>query len=274
MDSGYPLERLRRYWCTNAIAMLPSPTAAATRFTGLKRTSPQAKMPGTLVSSRYGSRSSRQRSADVGPGEDVAVLVARDLRREPVRLGVGADEDVEAAGRVSRRGTGRVIVHVDLAERGVAVHGDDLAPQRDDDVRPRAELIDEVPRHALLECVTAVEDRDAACVAREGERRLAGRVPRADDVDVEPMGRGSIASRGAVVDTDPAEPVETFDCESAPGDAGCEDDRWGAEDVASVEVDGARCRVDAHDRPRDEDLGSEPPGLLEGPTAQLVARDP
>ena len=36
--------------------MLPSPTAAATRLTGLKRTSPQAKMPGTLVSSRYGSR--------------------------------------------------------------------------------------------------------------------------------------------------------------------------------------------------------------------------
>ena len=32
--------------------MLPSPTAAATRFTGPKRTSPQAKMPGTLVSRR------------------------------------------------------------------------------------------------------------------------------------------------------------------------------------------------------------------------------
>ena len=41
-----------RYWCTKAIAMLPSPTAAATRFTGLNRTSPQAKMPGTLVSRR------------------------------------------------------------------------------------------------------------------------------------------------------------------------------------------------------------------------------
>jgi len=25
----------RRYWCTNAMAMLPSPTAAATRLTGL-----------------------------------------------------------------------------------------------------------------------------------------------------------------------------------------------------------------------------------------------
>ncbi len=42
----------RRYWCTKAIAMLPSPTAAATRLTGPNRTSPQAKMPGTLVSSR------------------------------------------------------------------------------------------------------------------------------------------------------------------------------------------------------------------------------
>lgn len=55
------LEAVRRYlaspalarnWWTNAIAMLPSPTAAAARLTGLQRTSPQAKMPGTLVSSR------------------------------------------------------------------------------------------------------------------------------------------------------------------------------------------------------------------------------
>ena len=32
--------------------MLPSPTAAATRFTGADRTSPHAKIPGTLVSRR------------------------------------------------------------------------------------------------------------------------------------------------------------------------------------------------------------------------------
>src|SRR5690349_24631983 len=42
---------LRNAW-TKAIAMLPSPTAAATRFTGPQRTSPHAKIPGTLVSSR------------------------------------------------------------------------------------------------------------------------------------------------------------------------------------------------------------------------------
>ena len=41
-----------RYWWTKAIAMLPSPTAAATRFTGPRRTSPHAKIPGTLVSRR------------------------------------------------------------------------------------------------------------------------------------------------------------------------------------------------------------------------------
>ena len=40
--------------------MLPSPTPAATRLIEPWRTSPAAKMPGTLVSSRNGSRSSGQ----------------------------------------------------------------------------------------------------------------------------------------------------------------------------------------------------------------------
>ena len=40
------------YCSRKAIAILPSPTTAATRLMGLRRTSPQAKTPGTLVSSR------------------------------------------------------------------------------------------------------------------------------------------------------------------------------------------------------------------------------
>ena len=40
------------YWCTKAMTMLPSPTAAATRFSRLKRTSPHANMLGTFVSRR------------------------------------------------------------------------------------------------------------------------------------------------------------------------------------------------------------------------------
>lgn len=41
-----------RYLWANAIAMLPSPTAEATRLTGLNLTSPQANTPGTLDSRR------------------------------------------------------------------------------------------------------------------------------------------------------------------------------------------------------------------------------
>ena len=45
-----------KYWCTKRTAMEPSPTLAATRFVEPERTSPAAKIPGTLVSSKYGSR--------------------------------------------------------------------------------------------------------------------------------------------------------------------------------------------------------------------------
>jgi len=41
-----------RYSWMNCTAMLPSPTAEATRFTDRARTSPTAKTPGTLDSSR------------------------------------------------------------------------------------------------------------------------------------------------------------------------------------------------------------------------------
>jgi len=37
-DGPGPTSVVLRCWCTNAIAMLPSPTAAATRFTELQRT--------------------------------------------------------------------------------------------------------------------------------------------------------------------------------------------------------------------------------------------
>ena len=41
-----------RYLCTKLIDMEPSPTAEATRFMAPERTSPAAKIPGQLVSSR------------------------------------------------------------------------------------------------------------------------------------------------------------------------------------------------------------------------------
>src|SRR5262249_22052046 len=47
-----------KYSCTIEMAVLPSPTAAATRLREPMRTSPAAKTPGMLVSRSIGSRSS------------------------------------------------------------------------------------------------------------------------------------------------------------------------------------------------------------------------
>src|SRR6185503_4661663 len=49
-----------RYWWMSETAIEPSPTALATRLIDRARTSPATKMPGTVVSSRYGSRLSGQ----------------------------------------------------------------------------------------------------------------------------------------------------------------------------------------------------------------------
>src|SRR5690242_14993108 len=47
-----PVGCVARCSCTNCTAIEPSPTAAAQRFVDPERTSPAAKTPGTLVSSR------------------------------------------------------------------------------------------------------------------------------------------------------------------------------------------------------------------------------
>ena len=259
--------------------MLPSPTAAATRLTGLERTSPQAKMPGTLVSSSRGSRSSSHRRvpqagvAQVGAGEHVAALVEGDLGRKPAGLGVGADEDVEPVAVLALRLRGRPGLDVYRLQLPLAVRPRDLALGQHADVLPRLQLGDQVVGHALREARAAAEDRDPAGVIREVERRLARGIARSDDVDVLAVGAARIGARGAVGDPLAGEPLEAVDLEAPPRDAAGEDDRLRLEDVAAVEVDAARRRVDPLERPGDEDLGAEALRLLQRPPRQLVAGD-
>ena len=86
----------------------PSPTAAATRLPEPPRTSPAAKMPGTFVSNRNGSRSSvqprgrRSAAGQIRAGEDVTLLVALDDAGDHLGARRGADED-EHRRRVERR---------------------------------------------------------------------------------------------------------------------------------------------------------------------------
>ena len=82
-----------------------------------------------------------------------------------------------------------------------------------------------------------------------------------------------LAADRAVEDALSDEALEVLDRQVPPGDAGGDDDRAGAEDVASVQGDGARGCVDAGDRARDEHLGPEPLRLLMGAAAELLARD-
>ena len=110
-----------------------------------------------------------------------------------------------------------------------------------------------------------------ACGGEE-HRRLAGRVAGTDDVDVLAVRVRRFAARRAVGDALAGEPVEPFDLELPPRDAAGEDDRACPQDVAAVEVHLARRGVDAGDRAGDEDLGAEPPRLLQRAARELVAR--
>src|SRR5204862_1530281 len=112
----------RRYWCTNAMAMLPSPTAAATRFTGPERTSPHAKMPGTLVSSRYGSRSSCHR-----PASRTSAPVSTKPR--PSRAISGGSHAVSASAPMNRnRPPDSIRVVSPVAELRTSIASSDASP--------------------------------------------------------------------------------------------------------------------------------------------------
>ena len=89
----------------NCTATDPSPTPEATRFTEPWRTSPTAKMPGTLVSRRKGSRSSVHplgrcpSRMKVGTGQNETALVALDDIRQPIRSRQSADKNEHRARR-------------------------------------------------------------------------------------------------------------------------------------------------------------------------------
>ena len=211
------------------------------------------------------------RRSHLRPGEDVAVVVERDLGRQPVGLRIGADEDVEPAGAQSFGFAADAIVDVDRLERNVAGRGGHLGVDERADVGARVELVDQVPGHALFQRCAAAEDGDGPGVGREEECGLAGGVARADDVHVLAVRVSRLAASRAVRDPLPCEAFKALHVELPPGDAAGEDDRARSDDVAAVEVDLSPRGVDAVNRAGDEDLGAETAGLLQRATGELVA---
>ena len=121
--------------------------------------------------------------------------------------------------------------------------------------------------------VAADDDRHRVCVLRELQRRLAGRVAGADDVDVEAMHARGVALRGTVEHALPDEAVEPLDREPPPADTARKDDRARREDVTRLEAHPTRSRVDLRDRLGHEDLCAEALRLLERAGRELVAGD-
>ena len=170
-----------RYWWTKAIAMLPSPTAEATRLTGLSRTSPHAEHPARSF------RADRDRGLRPAPGLhrvvaglDIAAGIARDLGRQPPGLGVGSNEDEKAAAVVPAHllgGASRMSMAVRWVSPWTACTSE---RSRTVDVRFPAQLLDQVMRHALLQGIAA-----------DDERHLAGMVGRS----AAPPGRRSFRHR-------------------------------------------------------------------------------
>ena len=210
--------------------MLPSPTAAATRLTGLEaNVAGRRRCPGR--SSRAGRGRVRAPSRPAGghvcrPSARSRRSSSRDLGRQPPGLGVGADEDEEAA--ASRAASSRR--SPSCGRRSPRCDSSPCAATTSEWNSARmfgrvAIWSIEVARHALLERLAAVDDGHAARVGREEHRGLPGRVAGADDVDVEPVRVRRLAPGRAVRDALAGEAVEALDRQLPPRDAAGEHDR-------------------------------------------------
>src|SRR5918995_2879966 len=90
--------------------------------------------------------------------DDVPCLVARDLGRQPLGVGPGADMDKERGGR-NRLGAPRgSIVEDEAFEPAVSATVDDLGVQSDVDVLRGLDVFHEVVRHVRSECPPADEE--------------------------------------------------------------------------------------------------------------------
>ena len=88
---------------------------------------------------------------------------------------VGVDRLLAAAGAVAQH---------EVLEPAVAAAADDLGADPDVELRRRLDLVHEVLRHPRVERLRPHDERDAPGVPGEVQRRLAGGVRAADDVDL------------------------------------------------------------------------------------------
>jgi hypothetical protein len=134
----------------NCTATDPSPTPEATRFMEPCRTSPTAKIPGTLVSSRNGIAVVRPAlrtspvANKVGPSQQETALVALDHIRQPIGSRQGPNKDKHRACRHALNFAGIGTEHRNLFQVSLAMglNHAGISPQLD--VWSLLDLVDQV----------------------------------------------------------------------------------------------------------------------------------
>ncbi len=168
--------------------MDPSPTAEATRLIEPWRTSPATNTPGTLVSSRSGSRVSRHTSghlailAQVRPRQHKSILVAQNARRKPSRDRHRADKNKQRSCRHFR--VPRRAAQSQRLQPLVANGLEHLGSRLHHNIGCARNLIDQIFRHGGRKPVSAHQHGYLGGIFGEVEGGLAGGVGAADDINL------------------------------------------------------------------------------------------
>ena len=211
----------------------------------------------------------------VAPGQDVTPAEL-DRSGQPPRTGFAADQHEQRRRRDLLGPAVPPVVQGEGFEAAGPVAVGDLGVQAHRDVGGGPDLADQVVRHRPREVVPAHQQRHVAGMTRQGQRGLAGRVPASHHEDVPARHRLQFAPGGAVEDAGADQRLERRYAETAPGDAGGDDDRLGGDLLAAGEAHDV-LPVPALQADRvlgEHHVRAEHPGLLAGPAGELIAADP
>src|SRR5580704_2445275 len=196
----------------NCTATDPSPTPEATRFTEPCRTSPTANSPGTLVSSRKGSRSR-----------------VHPLGRWPSRIRSGPVSRKPRSSRSTKvpsqsvRGKAPMKMNIALAgtrstlfvsEQSTEISSRCVCPQLN--VRRFFDLVNQILRHGTGERIASHKNDDPIRVSRKIHGGLTCRIRASHYVDGFALARERFGGTAAIVDACPLQSIDSRSFESPP----------------------------------------------------------
>src|SRR5919112_1052851 len=215
-------------------------------------------------------------SQEVLTGDDEAPVVAQDLLGQPLRVGLGADEDEQGGRRDGLGEVGGGVLEDETLEPPLPAAVHDPGVETNLYVLRSIYLLDEVIGHAGGKGATANQDRDVGGEFREVHRRLPGGVRTTDHVDLLPLHALSLAGRRPVEHPLADQVLQARDAQAAVGDTGGQDHRPARHLRPVGERDRQLIPVAAQpDRLAREPEGStEQPRLLVSLPGQLRTTDP